>query len=391
MADIDVTADPIVVAASVVGGTPMFAAYRNPDLDTIFYCNYTDVHGNKNAGIPVISASILGSWLNQTVFADPVIIALSQEGTYLGGVLVPSSPIAITFSFKSADILTEAFKKNWVKWSNIGSLDFAIGRGNIAGERPLDWRGWIYAVKKLRDKIVAYGENGVSILSPSGNSYGLNTIYRIGLKGKNAIAGDDTVHFFIDSKGQLWSFGESLEKLDYSEYLSLMSDPVMSYDVENNLVYICDGICGYVYSLKDKSLGNGPVNITGISSQGGTLYVGAPAIITNKIFEICTDVYDIGTREFKTISSIEVGTDLSNFLQASVDFRTSNKSNFTSVGWQLVNPSGVAYVPCFGVEFKFKLRALSYEYFELDYLIVNGIIHNYSYTKHGGRKSEEGS
>lgn len=380
---IDVTADPIVLTASNYG-TPMFVPYRNPDLDTIFYCNYTDVHGNKDAGIPVISTNVLGSWLNQTVFADPIVVTLSQEGVLAGGVLItdPASIITITLSFKSTDVLTEVFKKNWVKWSNIGNLDFTIDRSNIAGERPLDWRGWVYVVKKLRDKIVAYGENGVSILSPSGNSYGLSTIYRIGLKGKNAVAGNDTIHFFIDNKGQLWSLGESLEKLDYSEYLSAMSNPVMSYDVENSLVYICDGVCGYVYSPKDKSLGEGPVNVTGISSQGGTLYVGAPAAITTKVFDICTDIYDMGTRDFKTIDSIEVGTDLSNFLQASVDFRTSNKGNFTSVGWQLVNPSGIAYIPCFGVEFRFKLRALSYEYFELDYLVVNGIIHNYSNTKH---------
>lgn len=364
-----------------VTGESCVVGVRDAGLDQAFSCNYTDVHGNKDAGILKLSLSIHGNWLNVTVFADPIVVTVSQEGTYSASVLITASPITVTLSV-SADVLTEVLKKNWLKWSNIGELDFTIGRSNIAGERPLDWKGWVYATKKLRDKIIAYGENGVSMLSPSGNNWGLSTIYRIGLKGKHAITGDDTVHFFIDNKGQLFSLGESLEKLDYSEYLSPMSNPIMSYDVENNLVYICDGMLGYIYSPGSKSLGEGPVNLTGISSQGGTLYVAAPTTVVTKIFDICTDTYDFGTREFKTISSIEVGTNLSNYLQASVDFRTSNKGNFTSVGWQLVNPSGIAYVPCFGVEFRFKLRALSYEYFELDYLIVNGVIHDYSYTKH---------
>ena len=356
-------------------------AVRDASLDQTFFCDYTDVHGNKNAGILKLSLSIHGNWLNVTVFADPIVVTVSQEGTYPTGVLITASAITVTLSI-SADVLTEVLKKNWLKWSNIGELDFSIDRSNVAGERPLDWKGWIYATKKLGSKIVAYGENGVSILSPSGNNWGLNTVYRVGLKGKHAITGDDTVHFFIDNKGQLFSLGESLEKLDYSEYLSSMSNPIMSYDVENNLVYICDGILGYIYSPGSKSLGEGPINLTGISSQGGTLYVVAPTTVATKVFNICTDTYDFGTREFKTISSIEVGTNLSNYLEASVDFRTSNKSNFTSAGWHLVNPNGIAYVPCFGVEFRFRLRALSYEYFELDYLIVNGVIHDYSYTKH---------
>lgn len=370
---INVTADPIVLTLTQRGTFSSWpAAPKDAGLNQIFYCDYTDVHGNEDAGIPVITLSVLGDWLSKTMFADPITITLTQHGTYPSSFLVTSDPIVLTLSFKSADVLTELLKKNWVKWSAIGSLDFTIGRNNVAGERPLDWKGWVYAVKKLGSKVIAYGENGVSILAPSDKHYGMNTIYRVGLKGKHAVAGSDSTHFFIDNKGQLYSLGEELRKLDYSEYLSVMSDPVMSYDAESDLVYICDGALGYVYSPKNKSLGAGPVNITGLSSQGGTLYVTAPATATTEPFEICTDIYDFGTRKLKTVFSLEFGTDLTETLYASIDFRTDKAQAFSQTLWYPVNEKGFLQRTCTAREFRFRAKVDNYEYFEIDSLKING-------------------
>lgn len=381
---IDVTADPIVLTFDIyVTLSKWPPTERNFALDQTFDCRAEDA-------IPEILVSLEGEWFRKCIVADPIVITLTQLGSLPGsttGFIVAADPIEITVILKAAhsyiQTYTEALKSNWIRWSDVGHLNFTINRSNVAGERRTDWAGWIYDIKKLGDKVIVYGENGVSILTPSGNTYGLSTVHRIGLKSKQAVTGNDSTHFFIDNKGQLYSLSDSLQKLDYSEYLSVMSSPVMSYDTENELIYICDGTYGYVYSVGDKSLGKGPINLTGISSQGGTLYAVAPATIATPTFEICTDIYDLGTRNFKTVYSIEVGTDLTEYLQASVDFRVSNKGSFTTLGWHLVNPSGVAYIPCYGVEFRFRLKALSYEYFEIDYLTINGFINDYSHTKHG--------
>jgi len=231
----------------------------------------------------------------------------------------------------------------------------------------------------LGNRVIAYGENGVSILTPSGRTYGLNTIYRIGLKSKHAIAGDDKIHFFVDKKDQLFSLGEELIKLDYSEYLSVLSDYLltMSYDIESNLVYICDGTYGFVYSPKDKSLGEGPVNVAGMFSQDGTLYVAAPAAITIPNFGICTDIYDLGSRKGKTIYSLEIGTDIEGTLQAAIDWRINKKSAFAQTGWFDVDRRGVVFITCYGKEFRCRLKNLEYEYFEPDYITVNGEIHDH--------------
>lgn len=398
---INITADPIVLTTSqegsfvegvIINADPIensitiwgiFSSYppaaRNPDLDQIFYCNYTDVHGNKDAGIPEIEISIQGTWLNVNIVADPIVITISQEGTYPSNIFVSSDPIEISLSIATSaeDFYTENIKSNWIKWSNIGQMDFTIGRDNIAGERPLDWKGWIYAIKKMGGRAIVYGKNGISALIPSGNAWGLQTIYRIGLKGKNAIAGDESIHFFIDNKDQLFSLSESLQKLDYSEYLSVLTNPVLSYDLETGLLYICDGTYGFVYNYANKSLGKGPVNITGISSQNGTLYAVSPTTITTPPLEICTDIYDMGTRFGKTIYSLEIGTDLDGILQAAIDYRLDKAATFTQTGWFTVDKRGVVYITAYGREFRFRIRNLKWEYFEIDHIIINGEVHRY--------------
>jgi hypothetical protein len=332
---------------------------------------------------------MIGTWLNVSVIADPIEVIVLPVGEWIDGLLMDADPITVTLSFVDADILLEAAKKNWIQWSDIGNLDFTINKSNVAGERPLDWSGWIYEVKKLGSKVVAYGENGISILTPSDKYYGLETISRLGLHSAGAITGTDSVHYFIDVKGQLWELGETLVLLNYSEYFSLMTDLIMSYDVENNIVYICDGTIGYVYSPLDKSLGSGPINVTGVGSKDGSLYLTSPATIEIPTFEICTDIYDMGTRKFKTIRSIEVGTDLTENMEASIDFRVSNKVSFSNIGWHPVTLEGVSTMYCYGLEFRFKLRVQTYEYFEIDYLKINGMIHNYSYTEHSLRSISE--
>lgn len=373
---IAVTADPIELSLSIYNTYSLWPpAPRDETLDQTLDIDPI-----------IITVTSVGDWLNISHISDPIEIVVGMEGAFPVGVLVTSDEIEIAIGFGEAYTFTEASKNNWIKWSNIGSLDFTIGRDNIAGERPLDWRGWIWNIKKLGDKIVVYGDNGISILTPASNLFKLESINRTGIKSRGTVTGTDQVHFYIDSIDrlwQLWQLNNELELLDYSEYLSQLSDPIMTFDEKNSLVYICDGTLGFVFSLLDKSFGEGPVNLTGLGYQDKNLYIVSPATVENRLFELTTDIYDFGTRSFKSISSIEVGTDLSGVLEASVDFRVSKHDNFTSLDWFSVNPAGVAYIPCYGVEFRIKLRALIYEYFELDYLKINGQIHNYSYTKHG--------
>lgn len=380
---IDITADPAIITLSLYSTRSQFPPLpRDPTKDLTLDCQVLD-------NLPEVLVTALGDWLNINILADPIEITVTLEGRFPEGFTITSDPVIVTVSPQEATILLEAIKKNWIKWSGVGSLDFTIGQDNVAGERPLDWKGWIYEIKKLDNKLIVYGENGVSILTPHDKFYGLTTIRSVGIYSSRAVAGTDQVHFFIDKLGQLYRFEKELELLDYSEFFSTMNTLVMSYDMQNDLLYICDGIQGYIYSHRSRSLGAGPVNITGIGSQDGMLLVTSAGAITTPTFEICTDIYDLGTRKFKTIRSIEVGTDLTENMEASIDYRVSNKVVFSNIGWHPVTSDGVAYMTCYGLEFRFRLRVANYEYFELDYLKLNGLIHNYSYTEHKLRSVSE--
>lgn len=336
-----------------------------------------------------ITLSVEGSQATVGIFTDVIeIIVTTVIDRVRIGQSISVDPINIYISILfngsidnviGVELEDTGGKCNFVKWSKIGYVDFTIDESNIAGERPMDFSGCVYHIKKLGNKVIVYGENGVSALLPNGVVYGLQKIYPRGLKSRYSIAGDDDKHFFIDDLGCLYSLGETLTKYDYSEYLSSMTDPVMVYDQERQLIYIADNSLGYVFSITNPSIGEGPTNITGFGYKSGSTYVVGDGEIDIPTFEICTDIYDFDTRKPKTITSVEVGTDLTQHLFASIDYRVSYNDQFKQIGWFLVNPSGKSFPKCYGVEFRIRLKSLRYEYFDIDYLRIRGIIHGYSY------------
>jgi len=378
----EIEAEPIVVTVWQRGNSTVFPpAAINPALNNLINVSSIDV-----------TVSILGSWLNVNKSADPIEVTTSVLGTFIIGKLFSNAAlITVEIDLSLPEMTTTGSKMNWVKWSNIGNLDFTIWKDNIAGERPLDWAGWVYSIRKLGNKVIVYGAGGISMLAPSGNAFGLLSVSKIGLKGKLAIAGDDKIHYFIDVFGRLSRLIEipqrsslfeqsiSPEVLDYSEYLSDMDNPVLSWDSLNSLLYICDGTSGYVYSQDSSSLGSGPANITGIGLRNNEAYIVSPSTIENPIFEICTDIYDMGSRKNKTITTIELGTDVIGDLWVTLDYRKNKAEEFKTLTWHRVSPNGVTNIPCFGVEFRIRVKRTTYAYFELDYIRVNGIVHDYNF------------
>lgn len=342
---------------------------RNPDLDFTIFCKPLE-----------IELSIEGSQFNVCIDRGPIEMVLDFKTTHpVLGVVVNCKPIEIVIVPSFTYLTIESMKKNWVKWSKIGYLDFTIDHSNVAGERPVDWKGWVYAIKKLGNKIVVYGENGVTVLELKDVNVGMTTIYRVGVANSGAVAGDDGIHFFVDKSYKLFKLEAKLTLLDYSEFISQLSSPIiLSYDKLKELLYICDGTQGFVYGVRTESFGEGPPNITGIDSQSGTIYVAAPGPVVTPKFEICTDIYDFGTRKPKTIEVVEIGSNLTEDLYASVEYRTSYKDDFKQIDWFLVNPNGKSYPKCYGVEFRFPFKSFISEYFEIDYIKIKGFIHGYS-------------
>lgn len=400
---INVSATPIPISVTLKPGLMVHSppAPRDPNLDKDF--TYFALDGRFN---PTVEVTLNGTWLNVGVIAEPIPIIISILGNESMGVTILSGLIDLTLTIGQSEIATtSAFitgpqfttepgggKRNWVKWSRIGSADFTIWKDNIAGEAPMDWKGWVYDIRKLvntstvaplsadRTKAVVYGKNGITLLSPHDNVFGPKVIQRGGLWSQQAVTGNDFVHFFIDSKGVMWQLDEKLQMLGYKEFFSSMSSIVMSYDELNQLVYICDGTVGYVYSIADMSLGRGPANITSIGVRDGEVVYGAPAAIAIPPFSYCSDIYDMNTRKPKTISSVEWAINAVQNLWSAIDYRLNKEDAFKSTKWAYVNPSGKAVIPCYGTEFRFRLKGITYEDFKLDAFRVNGTVHQWSYV-----------
>jgi hypothetical protein len=355
------------VGKGVFSGTPV---PRNIQFDIYFDCLGYDRDGNQNKGVGFSYASGSG----EKPFVDFVATGTSYasaSGTLILGNVFTGT--ATSYAIASGELTLEGLKENWVAWSDVGSLSFTKDRNNVAGSTPLDWKGSVYNVRKLGSKIISYGANGVSILSPSGKLMGMNTIHRIGLLGRDAFAGTDFVHYFIDKLGYLYQLtGEGLVRLDYKEYLEGLTNPVLTLDKSTNLLYICDGTTGFIYSPDSQSLGKGPPNVTGIGFQSGVLYVASPAAIVVPDFEVWTATNDFGTRKGKNIFSIDIGTDLTETIQAAIRTRQNKASAFVQTGWYVVDDRGQSWIPCYGVEFQFGFRVPEYDYFEVDYIDING-------------------
>lgn len=349
-----------------------------------FDCNAYGADGELNQGRLSFGTSISGSLLSTFQDAATTLsFSPSISGTGVAGQAFTSSTLSFSFSLKtdSADITVEPLKDAWVAWSKIGYLDFTIDRTNAAGERPLDWTGDIYDILKLGNGVAVYGQNGVSLMKPHDITYDLNTIHKIGTKGKQAqININNAIHYFIDRTGDLYQLDNGLKNLGYSEFLSTLTAPVMSYDPANQYIYICDGTYGFVYSPLEDSLTKGPINVTGFGYRSGTSYVFSPAAITLPTVAFTTGVFDFGTRKEKTIFNLEISSDLDQTVQIAIMYRNSISGSFSTTPWATVTPRGIAYLPCYGIEFKFKFQVSTYTAFNLDMLKINGIIHGFSFV-----------
>lgn len=346
----------------------------NHNLDKLF--NLEELLGDNWT----VNISAHGNMLNVTIVPlhnEVTVTVLAEGDEFVGGVWDKGDIPDIAISIVSGVMFTLG-RNNLVMWSKIGHMQFEIDQSNEAGNRRMDWGGGIHAIAKLLGKVIVYGDNGVSILTPSGVNWGMETIDRVGVKNKGAVAGDEYVNFYVDKQSRLCMLTNKLFMLDYSEFLSAMGTIILSYDKVKELLYICDGTYGYVYSAKNESFGEGPVDITGLDSRDGIIYVASPAALTVPKFEICTDIFDFKTRKNKTVEALEIGTDKPNDLFSSIDYRTSYKDDFRQLGWFLVNPDGKSYPKCYGVEFRFRLRSLVKEDFEVDYIKVYGRVHGFS-------------
>lgn len=106
--------------------------------------------------------------------------------------------------------------------------------------RPMPWRGYVWNVKPLGDVVMVYGQDGVAALTfHDSGIVGMKPIQRypdrLGLMGRDTVAGTDDVHVMQSSDGDLWQITPDLvaQKLKYKWVLPTEGEgtrSAMSYE-----------------------------------------------------------------------------------------------------------------------------------------------------------------
>lgn len=370
--DITIFADPIEANPAIIAVLSQFPTIPpDPALDQWFFPDPIQA-----------DPALIGSWGNITILDQIISASPSLIGSWVSGLII--SPALLTANpelrFGGITIQTivvgETAGSNWLRWSKIGSLDFAQDRSNVANQMPLPFRGAIWAILRRGSAIIVYGKNGAAVLNPAATAFGYTVLPLAGLKSKQAVVDTGEAHFCVDSQGRLWKLSEQPPQLlDYREWLSTLTSPVLSYHPERRLLYLCDGTNGYVYNVDTGSMGKGPATVTGLGLQSGTLYAVASGTMTIPNFAYTTDITDMGTRKGKTVHSFEIGVDTTLTLEGAINYRLQKQASFLSTNWYPIDSRGQCYINAYGYEFQFKARATSAGWFHVDGLRVYGEVH----------------
>jgi len=335
-----------------------------PELNITFECLYQD-------GAVRLEPVLRGGSLSVTITTDLTAIELSLiiRGGIAEGTVSRTNIISLSLRL-DADPIIESQRRNWVGWSKIGEASFVLDVTNDAGYRPMDWSGEVYAIKQLGRGAVVYGDNGITLMAPSGATFSFRNLATLGLLSKDAVCGTDDIHYFIDKKYQLWKLtAEGLTYLNFSEHLLVLMNPVLHYDVFTRHVLISDADHGFV--LAADKLGSGYAKLSGYVYESGSLKVSSPSLIECEPLSFTTDILDFGRRSQKTITNVQVGTDVPEWLEIAYDYRFDMKQDFRCTKWVRLNTEGIAYLACAGIDFRIKVRARRVVRCDIDYLNIS--------------------
>jgi len=335
-----------------------------PANNIVFYCFYED-------GLITLEPRLDGHSLSAVAPAENAAIILSPviRGGVAEGNISRANIISLYFRL-SADPIIESQRRNWVGWSKIGESSFVLDVTNDAGYRPMDWSGEVYAIKQLGRGAVVYGDNGITLMAPAQATFSFRNLATLGLLSKDAVCGTDDIHYFIDKKYQLWKLtAEGLTYLNFSEHLNVLVRPTLHYDVFTKHVLISDNDHGFI--LAADKLGSGYAKLSGYVYESGVLRIASPHLVEYAPLSFTTDILDFGRRSQKTITNVQVGTDVPEWLEIAYDYRFGIKEEFRCTRWVRLNREGIAYLACAGIEFRIKVRARRIAKLDIDYLNIS--------------------
>ena len=242
---------------------------------------------------------------------------------------------------------------------------FNVLRRNEFSLRPLSFQGKVLRLAPLGDHIIAYQEDGVTALT-FGETYKPLPLIKVGVDGRSAVLPGKERHFFLDTKGLLWSIGKNLEisRLGYEEFFSasLGEDHNFFEDPEEKVYYFNSPsvkvVLGSVFSTHEEEATSG-------AFIDGT-FQGVSSTISDTEFLLKTTSISFERPGFKTITGVSVYGKYPFGGKLRISYRARMEDGFSNTAWKPLNRRGFAAFEITGVEFEVALRFPSYSGVEVD-------------------------
>ena len=255
---------------------------------------------------------------------------------------------------------------NWIMWSTLGGgdidLPFALEMSLLSGYKQTELKtaildavrnkqiGFIKVpsseirkIMALGDRVMVYSDNHVGFIAPEGDEYRYQELAQVGLMSR-AVGGSDLEHIFLEQGKGLWRLSASNFQpfyLGFQEYLSGLTNPVVSYHRSEDDYYISDASNGFI--LTRTGLGKTKYRLLSVYDSSTQPLAGSWDTTTATDIDIVTHDLDMKRRAHKTLQTVEVGLSGLTGTKVGVEYRYSKADSFTRTTTILLNTEGVAF------------------------------------------------
>lgn len=352
-----------------------------------FSCNSGENVGNRLFLGGITAATLLAStdwaeawnawiensseWSDEVTYEDMTLsTSVLMYSTRVGGDI--SWPFIfemamLGFPYRSDATTVAELKANYIDLIRKGEIGFV----------PLQHQGAIKCLKRLGNSVVAYCEDGVSIVSPRPErGFSAEVIHNAGIASRSAVAGDESRHLFLDTNSVLWGIsadGRTERVCGTGTFNTMVANaaahPIIgSYDPEEQEYYIVSDQDGYIKTRT--GIGKLTLLPNGLSISTDGLIAGGVKDLDDGDISVETETFDMGMRALKTIHNLAIGYEDITNLRATIRYKYANSTTWRDSSAFLVNSDSIA-TPIFTAgDFRIKLTGTPGPNAKIDYINV---------------------
>lgn len=250
-------------------------------------------------------------------------------------------------------------------WSDIGNANFVPDWKNEAGFINLNI-GPIITCQAFGDNgVVFYGEDGVALLTPQGNTFGVKQLSKARISGREAVSGG-VFHLFCDLSGRLYVVNsEGVSELGYLWVFENedLSDVVISYDEVNNDFYISNGIVCYLMTKQGLSqLNQIPTSVARLSG----VLSGPATAVSPAVIEVHMDDMNLNLSTLTSMEFIELSLSTNGQVYVADKMSYQNGEKVVESAWKYLASSSFGYLGYTAQFHRPKIKVVGATRFHLD-------------------------